>query len=335
MDTIRMHQEIFKIVRPYLNNRDHLTLSIGIVNKNETATFLYNGSNSQSIEEQKPLIYEIGSISKVFTTTLLGEMIQNGALSADNSIGQYFPTLSHDHPITLKHLANHTSGIPAICIWKSIVNRLRSDTPRDPYCLFSLSEAVQFYNKHPKEPKFKFRYSNAGMGLLGNILANQLHTDYGTAVKETITNPLEMVDTSIKVPSSKQNRLLQGFDVKGREQPPLLMNEFMGAGAIRSTVDDLLKFINAHMDRRNEGYQLTQQPTVKIDRNTQVGLGWMLENDMVWHNGATQGFSSFLGFDMERQLGVVVLSNYRSRLFANNPDQIGTDLLKLLRTGEY
>jgi len=332
LDKDKLQQEISKIVHSYFKNRNHLVLSIGVLNKDETASFLYAGSDVSPEEENKPFIYEIGSISKLFTTTLLGEMIQDRILSENDSIGQYIPKLSDKHPVTLKHLANHTSGLPALGLRKSIANLFSSKTPRDPYCLFSLNEVIQYFDKHPKEPKLKFRYSNAGMGTLGNILATRLNTDYEQAIKKRVSERLGMKDTFITVPFEKQNRLLKGHDVKGKEQPPLVMNEFMGAGAVRSTLNDMLLFLKAHMNSESKAYQLTHQPSLEIVKNTSVGLGWILEDETIWHNGSTQGFSSFLGFEKKRHIGVVILSNYRSRLFASNPDQIGTDILQLLRT---
>lgn len=332
MDKEKLQQQIAEIVHSYLKNRNHLVLSIGILNNDEKATFLYTGSKVNINEDHIPFIYEIGSITKVFTTTLLGEMVQENLLSGNDSISQYFPQLPTDHPVTLKHLANHTSGLPSIGVGKSVANLFSPKTYRDPYCLFSLNEVIQYFNKHVKKPKMKFRYSNAGMGTLGNILGTRLHTDYEQAIKNRIVERLGMKDTFIMIPPEKENRLLKGFDVKGKEQLPLEMKEFMGAGALRSTADDILDFVKAHMDTENQAYQLTQQPSVNIAKNTSVGLGWILENETIWHNGSTQGFSSFLGFDKNRQIGVVVLSNYRSRLFASNPNQIGTDILQLLRT---
>ncbi|WP_042478803.1 serine hydrolase domain-containing protein [Bacillus ndiopicus] len=331
MNINALQHEISRIVQPYVKPRKHLLLSIGIMYKNQSATYIYTGSSVSLKKEDKPFIYEIGSISKVFTTTLLGEMIHKGLLSESDSIGRYILKLSDNHPVTLSHLANHTSGLPGIGMWKSIINLFDSRTPRDPYCLFSLSEVIDYFYKHRKEPKLKFRYSNAGMGLLGHILATELNTDYETALKKNIMDPLHLEDTSISVPTEKQYRMLKGHDVKGRKQSPLHMRDFMGAGALRSTVNDMLEFIKAHISSENEGYQLTQKSTMEIAKNINVGLGWFLEDEIIWHNGSTQGFSSFLGFDPAKQIGVVVLSNYRSRLFATNPDQMGTDILKLLR----
>lgn len=105
MDKDKLQQEISKIVHSYFKNRNHLALSIGVLNKDEIATFLYASSDVRPDEENKPFTYEIGSISKVFTTTLLGEMIQDGILSENDSIGNYIPKLSNKHPVTLKHLA--------------------------------------------------------------------------------------------------------------------------------------------------------------------------------------------------------------------------------------
>ncbi|MEH7239512.1 serine hydrolase domain-containing protein [Bacillus sp. JJ1562] len=332
MDKDKLQKEISKIVHSYVEKRNHLILSIGVLNKGETATFLYTGSDVSPVDEDNPPIYEIGSTSKVFTTTLLGEMIQDGILSLNDSIGQYIPKLSDQHPITLKHLANHTSGLPDVSLRKFIANLFKSKKARDPYCLMSVNEVLQYYYKHPKEPKLKSSYSNEGMGTLGRILAKRLNTDYEQAIKKRIAEPLGMKDTFIKVPIEKQNRLLKGHDGKGKEQPPVEMNEFAGAGAIRSTINDMLLFLKAHMNAETKAYQLTQQPSVKVAKNASMGLGWILEGETIWHNGNTLGFSSHLEFEKKRHIGAVILSNYRMSLFSSNPSLMAKDILQLLRT---
>lgn len=109
------------------------------------------------------------------------------------------------------------------------------------------------------------------------------------------------------------------------------MNEFMAAGAIRSTVDDLLKFLKIHIGNQNSGYLLTHQATHTISKDVRIGLGWVLEDDIIWHNGSTKGFSSYLGFNKKQQTGVVILSNYRSSILATNPLEMGKNILQLLQ----
>lgn len=113
--------------------------------------------------------------------------------------------------------------------------------------------------------------------------------------------------------------------------PPLEMNEFPGAGAIRSTVSDLLTFLAAHI-HAEEGsvLSLTHEPRVTIGKRLSAGLGWLIEGDIIVHNGATSGFSSYMAFHKKSRSGVVVLSNYRNSLFQDSPDRIGHDLLTLI-----
>jgi len=329
VDLNDLKKDIFKIAYPYIKSRPNVALSIGVIYRDQDATFMFNGSNVTY--DKKPYIYEIGSISKVLTTSMFGEMIQEGIVKVDDSIGKYFSAIPDNHPITLKHLANHTSGLPGIGVLKNIYNLFDNQTPRDPFCPYSLNETIHYFKTHTHEPKAKFRYSNVGMGLLGYLLANELHTDFETAITRRIVEPLNLTNTFISIPSSKEDALLQGYSIRGHNKPPLQMDEFMAAGAIRSTVDDLLKFIKIHVSEQNSGYQLTQQATKTVSKDVSIGLGWLLEDDIIWHNGSTKGFSSYLGFEKKKQTGVVILSNYRSPILAKNPVHMGKDILQLLQ----
>ncbi|MCM0625402.1 beta-lactamase family protein [Lysinibacillus sp. OL1_EC] len=328
MDLNDLKKDIFKIAYPYVKTRPNVILSIGVICRNLDAAFIFNGSNVTY--DKKPYIYEIGSISKVFTTSMLGEMIQEGIVKIEDSIAKYFSEIPDNHPVTLRHLANHTSGLPGFGVLKNIYNLFDNQTPRDPFCPYSLNEAIQYFKTHTQEPKVKFRYSNVGMGLLGYLLANELHTDFETAITRRIVEPLNLTNTFISIPPSKENTVLKGYSVRGHNKPPLEMNEFMAAGAIRSTVDDLLKFLKIHVGNRNSGYLLTHQATHTISKDVSIGLGWVLEDDIIWHNGSTKGFSSYLGFNKKQQTGVVILSNYRSSILATNPLEMGKSILQLL-----
>lgn len=329
MDLHNLKKDIFKIAYPYIKTRPNVALSIGIITQGQEATFTFGGSNFML--EEKPYIYEVGSISKVFTTSILGEMIQEGKVHVEDSIGKYFSTIPDTHPITLKRLANHTSGLPGIGVLKNIYNVFDAQTPRDPFCQYSLDETIHYFKTHTDEPKVKIRYSNVGMGLLGYILANTLHTDFETAIKQRLTDPLNMPNTFISIPIDQAEAVLQGYTILGHKKPPLQMNEFMAAGAVRSTVNDLLKFTKVHLNDENIGYTLTHQATENFSENIAIGLGWQLDHSIIWHNGSTKAFSSYLGFDKTQQTGVVVLSNYRSPILAANPSQIGKDILQLLQ----
>lgn len=329
MDLNDLKKDIFKIAYPYVKTRPNVILSIGVICRNLDAAFIFNGSNVTY--DKKPYVYEIGSISKVLTTSMFGEMIQEGIVKIEDSIAKYFSEIPDNHPVTLRHLANHTSGLPGIGGLKNIYNLFDSQTPRDPFCPYSLNEAIQYFKTHTQEPKVKFRYSNVGMGLLGYLLANELHTDFETAITRRIVEPLNLTNTFISIPPSKENTVLKGYSVRGHNKPPLEMNEFMAAGALRSTVDDLLKFLKIHIGNQNSGYLLSHQATHTISKDVSIGLGWVLEDDIIWHNGSTKGFSSYLGFNKKQQTGVVILSNYRSSILATNPLEMGKNILQLLQ----
>ena len=96
---------------------------------------------------------------------MFGEMIQEGIVKIEDSIAKYFSEIPDNHPVTLRHLANHTSGLPGIGVLKNIYNLLIAKHLVTPFCPYSLNEAIQYFKTHTREPKVKFRYSNVGMGL--------------------------------------------------------------------------------------------------------------------------------------------------------------------------
>ncbi|WP_161808222.1 serine hydrolase [Aneurinibacillus migulanus] len=95
----------------------------------------------------KDIVYEIGSLTKVFTTSLLSLLVEKGVVYLDDSIGKYEKNLQIEHPVTLKHLSTHTSGLPSISPIKTIMNRFDKKTYRDPYCLFDVQEAITYLSR--------------------------------------------------------------------------------------------------------------------------------------------------------------------------------------------
>lgn len=269
-------------------------------------------------------IFEIGSITKVFTATLLADGVARGLWQLDTPVRDLMPAGARmpergGVPITLEHLATHTSGLPgsAVPVVRGTVAMLRG---RDPYAGLDqdgLLARLAGTRLRRIPGTGRLRYSNLGFGLLGAALTNATGTSYGGLVTEWICGPLGLADTVThrQADADQAARLAAGHRGRGRPAEPWPLDGLAGAGALRSTADDLLRFLAVQADPTGspleEAIRMTHEPRSRGRRG--IGLGWMLMPQpdlLVWHNGGTGGFRSFAGFLPERGIGVVALANH-------------------------
>ncbi|XID93160.1 serine hydrolase domain-containing protein [Paenibacillaceae bacterium WGS1546] len=326
---VSLEERVRGIAESYVQKKSNALLTIGIIHKERQHVFAYGDNPLQKDIDPREIVYEIGSISKVFTTSMLAHLLQAGTMALGHSISRYWPEIGEGHPITIEQLATHTSGLPSYSILRDVRLSFAPKAERDPYCQYTLNELEKWIQVHASRRRHKFRYSNVGMGLLGSLMARHEKTTFEQLLGRWITGPLGMSDTFISISSSHQDRILSGHSVQGKPVPPLVMNDFQGAGAIRSTTADLLRFLQAHMNAEDgSALALTHIARARMNGRLKVGLGWVLDQGLIMHNGATNGFSSYMGF--RGGTGVIVLSNYRNRLVQDSPDRIGYDLMAAL-----
>jgi D-alanyl-D-alanine-carboxypeptidase/D-alanyl-D-alanine-endopeptidase len=277
-------------------------------------------------------VFEIGSITKTLTASVLADMVDRGEVRLDDPVANYLPRAVRmpvrGRPITLLDLATQSSGLP----------RMPDNfTPRDsanPYADYSVQQLYEFLSRYhlPRDPGAAYEYSNLGMGLLGHTLSLKARTTYEQLVTRQILTPLGMTETAITLTPAMRARLAPGHDGEGHVVPNWDLPTLAGAGAMRSTAKDLLAFLVANLDstatplsRTLQQTHVERQPT--NDPNLKVGLAWHVitrpAGKIVWHNGGTGGYRSFIGFDPVRRIGVVVLCNNGNE----NVDDIGFHLL--------
>jgi serine-type D-Ala-D-Ala carboxypeptidase/endopeptidase len=265
-------------------------------------------------------VFEIGSITKVFTATLLADMARDGLLAIGDRVSAHLPPgvemPSRGREITLADLSSHRSGLPALP--KGLLVHALTTRRTDPYADWDASrlEAAIPRTRPRREPEKRFRYSNYGVGLLGYLLARRAGTSYDELVRQRITHPLGLRDTGTAVDAG---RLATPHRFSGREASHWHVDALAGAGALRSTATDLLGFLRLHADRSDRplaaAARETQRPRTKVGRG-HIGLGWMIfppvrrfPFELLLHEGGTGGFRTFAGLAPERELGVVVLTN--------------------------
>ena len=287
-------------------------ISIAIIENGDVIFFGAKRENDTTvITDNYNSAFEIGSISKVFTGTLLSNYVMNEKVELDNNINDYldFP-LKDNLEISFIQLATHTSGLPRIPA------SLDSVSLENPYKDYGEEELKLYLSKNLKmyqKPGEKCEYSNLGGGLLGYVLTKIDDTTYEAMLQENIFSKYKMKSSTTKRNKIK-SKLIKGLNDKGNEVPNWDMSVLVGAGGILSSVEDLSKFSLAQFEKSNKELALTRQTHFTVDDNFSMGLGWSVIKtasgaEWNWHNGGTGGYTSSMIIDVKRKNGVIILSN--------------------------
>jgi CubicO group peptidase (beta-lactamase class C family) len=264
-------------------------------------------------------IFEIGSVTKVFTSLLLADMVNRKEVTLDDPAAKYLPEKVNmpersGKSITLHDLSTHRSGLPPL------PGNFKLQDPYNPFGDYSVDDLYQFLSGYalPRDPGSEFEYSNLGGGLLGHVLACRAGTDYESLIRTRITELLGMPDTGITLSSSMKQRMATGHIgmLAPMVKPGLPLPTLAGAGALRSSANDMLTFLEAFLGHKESPLAPAMKAMFEVRRpagQAEIGLGWIINSadgkEVVWHNGATTGFRSFAGYDPKERIGVVVLSN--------------------------
>ena len=292
---------------------------IGIVKDGETQVLAYGEkTRGAGNPPDGDTMYEIGSISKVFTGILLARLNLQGLVKLDDPIQDYVPAgvtvqVRDNQPITLKHLATHTSGLPRL------PDNLQPKDMANPYSDYTVEQMYDFLDNYlPIRPPGQYEYSNYGMGLLGHLLAQRVGLTYEQFLARDILHPLGMKDTFITLDSEARKRLATPYDMALKQVENWDIPTLAGAGGIRSTCWDMLKFIRANIsetgDLLHKALRLAQGKQHTMANGLGLALGWhiALDGTTLNHNGQTGGYHGWLAVAPNRKVGVVVLANTAS-----------------------
>ena len=334
-DTQDLKARIDKLGREHLQQCPDSALVIGVYQHGKR---FVQGFGKVSAENpntpDEHTMFEIGSVTKVFTATILAQLVANHELNVDDPISDHLPKnvtvpTKNGREITLVHLATHTSGLPRMP--GNFREFVRDE--QKPYINYY---ATNLYAdlatvKLAMEPGKKSNYSNYGFGLLGLILELKSGKPYEKLVKETVCAPVGLTNTVITLSPEQIKRLAKGHGPQCRPIPNWNFVVMAPAGALRSDAVDMLKFVEANLTTQTNSLSMVLADTHKVHFKgfmRSVGLGWQIEpgNEptVYWHNGATGGYRSFVAFDKSNDVGIVVLSS-----FAAEADSLGMDLLNL------
>jgi len=302
-------------------------ITVGIVQNGEMSYVVY-GENGK-ILSQKEHVYEIGSITKTFTASLLCKAISENKTNFDDSINVYLNLPSKNYYPTIKRLITHTSGYEPF-YYEGFVSTAFYDMNNSFYGITKkfILDCVGKINL--ENANYPFLYSNFGIAVVGLILENIFNQNYTPLMNEYIKNELMLNNTKISDGSGN----LSNYWLWNKDNP------YIAAGAIISTISDMMIYAQMQMDETPSYLSLSHDVFAQINatssnyaelgiRMDAVGAAWMIdtENNIIWHNGGTGNYNSYLGFDKTKHIAVVVLSNMAED-FKLNATVIGSALLK-------
>jgi serine-type D-Ala-D-Ala carboxypeptidase/endopeptidase len=314
----------------FMRDSARVGLSIGIYQADKTLTYHYGSTQKrkQVLPADKTL-YEIGSISKTFTGTLLAQAVKDKKVKIDDDIRLYldnsYPNLAYEgHPIRLSHLVSHISGLPNFL---PDIPSLFENTNFDslPFVITRIQKRYskqQFLNDLHKVkldtiPGYDFRYSNAGAQLLKYILEKVYKKSYAALLSTYILQPSGMKHTNSLFKKNDVRNLAKGYNDKGSLMPyyPQILD---AAGGIFSTIPDMLQYVKFHLNEKNEVVALSHQETTGDINDYAVGLNWQElitadKQKKIWQSGGTIGFSSYCVIYPQPGIGMILLSNESDR----------------------
>lgn len=294
---------IRKILAHRVDGAQGVGIVVGIVNADGRRIIAYGGDHRPFNGDT---VFEIGSVTKVFTALLLADMVQRGEAALDDPVGKFLPTgvripSRNGRSVTLVDLATHTSGLPFM-----------TDQP--------LERFLSSYQL-TRDIGTQWEYSNIGYWLLGQALTSRTHTDYESLLRRRITKPLNLNSTAIMLSPQLQSRLAAGHDANLQPAPPVLTiplyATMASAGGLLSTTNDLCTLLTTTMlgarsrlARATTDMLATRRP---LGPNREQALGWVVigkaDAELIAHDGGTLGYASAVAWDPKTRTGVVVLKN--------------------------
>ncbi len=293
---------------------------IGIVDQDSTY-YVEFGSKEKNKTQRLDAsdIFETGSISKVFTSSLVSILAENGSITYDSKINDYLPIESQNprmDEVSILDLIQHTSGLPV----RPYFFGAKEKDPQNPYGYYEKEDLLNFYTNFIPKTSGEFNYAHTDYGLLEIILERATGTPFDKLMEQFIIKPLGLKNTFVFFKERKKDVITQGYDRAGREVEPWSFASFGASEGVKASAADLMKFMKVNIGLIDHPYTETfaQNHKKEVDTNfnesIKTGRGWQIIDqrkryDIITHNGKTNGHNVFMAFIKETGTGVIVLSN--------------------------
>lgn len=306
-------------------------ISVGTIMNGQTSVSVY-GENAEPLP-QRQHIYEIGSITKTFTASLLFKAIDEGRISLDDSISRYLDLPADAYYPTIRRIVTHTAGYKGTYREKQMPSGIPKAEKVPALCGLPremLLERVKMVRLNDRS--YPFRYSNFGLSVLGAVLSEVYGMDFPALMTQYIKQDLSLNNTMISDGSGDLGHYWRWAE----------NSAYLPAGSLTSTIEDMLEYARLHMNAAPEYLRETHKKLAKPDAIYSItakfnvhfdfiGAAWMADEQhgLIWHTGATSFYNSYLGFDPINQLAVVVLSNLPFAARVSSPVMGAALLLEL------
>jgi beta-lactamase class C len=318
---VNVEQIVAQKVQPILPKGGGVGVAVAVRMNGNTQFFNYGmADNAQNRSVTADSIFNLGSVGKVFATTLLAQAVKQGQLSLDDPVAKYVTELQRGgdiRRITLGQLASHTSGLP--------------DRPgqyehwhRGKYTWPDFVRFLNSWKADPKhEPGKQYLYSDTAMVLLRIALQRRFNTPFAALMHQRLTGPLGMTSTALPLPRDLLGRAVQGYSPTGSPigRPGMEGGTFQwpGSGQIYSPARDMATFLVANLGELpnhqpiENAVPLAQQTVFTVGPRSKLGLAWQNVSagnfTIIDKNGGLPNTSTYIGFAPQRKLGIVILVN--------------------------
>jgi len=290
-------------------NNEKSIITVGIIQGGKVSCTVY-GKNG-TILPYNEHIYEIGSITKTFTASLLFKVVSEGKIKLDDSINKYFNLPRKDYYPTIKHLITHTSGYKSHYLNKQMVKNLFHR--KNSFYNISKNDLIECIGKiNLKNKNYNFNYSNFGIAVIGVVISEIYNDEYTTLINDFIKVELGLNKTKV---SNSSVDLGKYWDWAKNDA-------YISAGALTSTIEDMLKYTQLQMNETIKYLSGTHETLAEVNTSSaqyrkmdihidSVGAAWLIDkqNNIIWHNGGTGNYNCYIGFDKNKKVAVVILSN--------------------------
>ena len=328
LDNKDLETAIDSEIKKLINKGASYSLVIGVYKNGKSFIKGYGTVNKEGAAVPgASTVFQIASVSKLFTASLLQLLCDEGVVNIDATLGELIGESGALSPaareVTLKQLVTHTSGFPKDpkpLVLKATKLAGKENLLQNPFSHIEREDIFEYLKTtEDKRAPGKFEYSNFGMGLLGHVLEIVTKKDFESLVSEKLLVPLDMRNTAIALTPGMKEHLAQGYTASRQPSPSPIWTFFAlaGAGAFNSNAEDMMRFIRANIE---EGSNMSR--TLKKMHEPQfggdTGIGWLQpmfldrffgNKTVVWHNGMVGGYASYVSVDTKTKTGIVVLSN--------------------------
>ncbi|HKG94151.1 MAG TPA: serine hydrolase [Gemmatimonadaceae bacterium] len=313
---------IREIIKGRVEAQTAAGIVVGVIEPDGRRRVVSYGASGTARPLDANSVFEIGSITKTFTAAVLAEMARRGEVRLDDPVAKYLPASvtvpsRNGRQITLVDLATQSSGLPRMPTNFSPKDQSNPYADFTPELLYAFLSSYQLQ----RDVGAEYEYSNLGVGLLGHALTLRAKADLETTYRRYLLDPLGMKDTRVALAPSMRERLALGHNEAGNVVPNWDVAALGGAGALRSTANDMLAYLAANMAADADSVRGPLAPALHATHVRRrdagpggIGLAWHIRptpagGSIVWHNGGTGGYRTFAGYDPARRVGVVVLTN--------------------------